>query len=159
DREIVEERRLLGRAGAVMQKETSAAAPQFRNHGHDRRDANASGDQQMMSGLVSQREVVARHRGLDDVAGSDPLMPFARTLSFGLAQHGNAVTLMLGRVVPQREIAGRTVADPYRDMRPGREIWQSLLIPVRQLVAVDPLSEMGNRANAQQHAPRAQRAT
>src|SRR5215470_7481278 len=113
----------------------------------------------MMLGPLSQREVVARHRGLNDVAGSDPLMPFARTLSFGLAQNGNTVTPTLGRVVPQREIADRTVTDPHRDMRPGRKIWQSLLIPVHQLVAVDPLSEIGNRANAEQHAPRAQRAT
>jgi len=39
----------------------------------------------MMLGLRSQRKVVARIGGLDDVAGPDPLVPFARTLPFGFA--------------------------------------------------------------------------
>ena len=47
DRQIVEECRLLGRAGTVVQPELGAVAAQLRDHRHDRGDADAAGDQQM----------------------------------------------------------------------------------------------------------------
>ena len=106
----------------------------------------------MVLRLGGQREVVARHRSLDDVADPHVLMPFARALPLRLAQHGDAIARAFGRIVVQREIAHRPVADPHRDMRPGREPGQIALIRVHQLVAVDPLGQIGNRAHAKQHA-------
>src|SRR5271165_3203488 len=159
DREIVEKCGLLGRAGAVMQPEIGAAAAQFGDHRHDRGDADAARDQQMMLRCGSQRKVIARRRSLDDVADADPLMPAAGPLSFRFAQHGDAIPRPLGRIVPQREVAHRPIADPYRYMRSGREGVQIMLVRVDQLIAVDPLGEIGNRPNAEQHAPTTQRAT
>ena len=79
-REIVEERRLFGRARTVVQEKIGAAAAQFRDHRHDRGNADAAGNQQMVLRLGGQREVVARHRSLDEFTGAHPLMPFAGAL-------------------------------------------------------------------------------
>ena len=159
DREIVEERRLLGRTGAVVQTEIGAAPAQFRDHRHDRRDADTAGDQQMVLRLGGQREIVARHRSLDDFADAHLLMPFAGSLPFRLSQHSDAIARAFGGIVVQREVAHRPVADPHRDMRPGREPGQIAFVRVHQLVAVDSLGQIDNGADAEQHAPKAQRAT
>jgi hypothetical protein len=58
----------LGRARAIMDLELGTAAAQLRDHRHDRRDADAAGDQQMPFRRRVDREIVARHRHIHDVA-------------------------------------------------------------------------------------------
>ena len=60
-RHLAAESRSLGRARAIMDLEFGAAAAQFRDHRHDRRDANATGDQKMPFRVRVEREIIARH--------------------------------------------------------------------------------------------------
>ena len=74
--ELVAKRGALGRAGAVIQAEIGAATLQLGDHRHDRRDADAAGQQQVALGIRREREMVARQRDLDRVA--DPSSSWMR---------------------------------------------------------------------------------
>src|SRR5205814_1785176 len=68
-----------------MQRELDAAALQFGDHRHHRRDADAAGQQQMPCRTLGEREIVARQCRLDGVADPDLVMQSARAVA--LAQH------------------------------------------------------------------------
>ena len=101
-RELAAERGSLGRPRAVMDLELGVAPPKIRDHRHDRGNADAAGDQQVPLCRCAEREVVARERDLDQVAGADALVQVARpAAAFGLAQHRDAIASALGGIVPQ----------------------------------------------------------
>ena len=152
--QFVAERGPLRRPGAVIEPEIRAPALQFGDHRHDRGDADAAGQQQIALRRLGQREMVAGQRGLDDLANPQPVVQMARTLAF--PQYRDAIAPPLGRVVPQRIVAphalGRAVAEPHPDMRAGGKARQVAPVRIDQLVAVDLLGQIGDRADAQLHA-------
>jgi hypothetical protein len=80
-------------------------------------------------------------------------MQEARALAELFAQDGDAVAPPLGRVVPQGIIAPHLFAEPHTDMRPRAEPRQVAPVRIDELVAVDVLGQIGDRADPQLHAP------
>ena len=105
----------------------------------------------MALGLGGEREMIARQRHLDRVADPQFVVDAPRGLAELLPQHRDAVAPPLGRVVPQRIVAPQIVAEPHADMRPGLEARQIAPVRIDQLVAVDILGEIGDRAQPQAH--------
>src|SRR5260370_26104760 len=81
----------------------------------------------------------------------------AGALAALLAQHGDAIAPPLGRIVPQRIVAPHLArvrrAEPDPDMRAGGEARQVMPVRIDQLVAVDVLGQIDDRADAQLHGP------
>ncbi len=151
--QLAAERGPLGRAGAVMDHEFGAAPPQFRDHRHDRCDADATRDQEMPFACRVEREIVARDRHLEDIAGPDMLVQMARApATRAFAQHRDTIAPPLGRVVPQRILPQKT-AGPQLDMGTGRKARQVAAARVDQLIAVGGFGEIGDRPDAQLHGP------
>ncbi len=136
-----------------MQHEIGAAALQLGDHRHDRRDADAAGHKEVPLGRLGERKIVAWERGLDRVADPDLVMQPARAFAELLAQHRDAIAPPLGRVVPQRIIPPNIIAKPHPDMRPGGKARQVAPVRVDELVAVDVLGQINDRADAQLHGP------
>src|SRR3954451_891047 len=80
-------------------------------------------------------------------------MDAARGFAELLAQHRDAIAPPLGRVVPQRIVAPQIVAEPHANMRTGLEARQVAPVRIDQLVAVDVLGEIGDRAQPEAHVP------
>src|SRR3954453_13789938 len=78
-------------------------------------------------------------------------MDAARGFAELLAQYRDAIAPPLGRGVPQRIVAPQTVAEPHADMRAGLEARQVAPVRIDQLVAVDVLGKIGDRAQPEAH--------
>ena len=152
-RQLTAERRSLGCARAIMDLEFGTAAAQFRGHRHDRRDADAPGDQQVPFRRRIDREIIARHRHIHDVAGPHILVQIPRPAAAPiLAQHRDAIPPALGSVVPQG-IPPQQATGPQFDMRARRKPRQVAAARIDQLIAVDGFGEVGDRSDAQLHGP------
>ena len=95
----------VGQAAAVgvMQFERSALRLKLSQIGHEWRDADAPGHQDVMTGLRVQGEQIARRADLQSVADAHLLVQVTRATTRALLQaHGDTVHTGLARIAQQR---------------------------------------------------------
>src|SRR5579883_2758908 len=93
----------IGRTGAVVELEAVAIRLQLADHGHDRRDADAAGDEDVSGAAFGERKIVDRRRDRQLGAGRDIADEAVRAPSpVRLALHGDHIAVALGGIVAQR---------------------------------------------------------
>jgi hypothetical protein len=134
-----------------MKFKVGVAAPQFRDHRHERGDADPSGDQQMALGVLSERKVVARHRDLDEIANPQGLVQIPRAAAALLfKQDRDTIPAALGRIVAQG-VLPYEIVEPQIDVCTGCEPRQVAAARIDEFVPVDGFGEKSDRTDAQLH--------
>jgi len=148
--QILGKRGFFGRAREVMERERPRAGlRKMAQHRHDRRDANATGDEQETACLGRKHEVVAGLRARHDRALGASIDKARRAATTGcLALDGDDVAVALVAVVAQRVLAQHAARRLDRDVRARRELGQ---LAVVRGVQLERLDAAGKRCCARHH--------
>ena len=137
---------------AVEQAEAFALRPHLADHGHDRRDADAAGDEQEILRARRQPEIVDRRGHHQFVAGLHVVDEVGgAAAAIGLALDRDQIAIALGRVVAQRIFAQQAVRHPDRDMRAGGKFRQWLAARVAEFQQMDAVGDLVVARHAQRH--------
>ncbi len=125
---LVAKRRFLRRARQVMQLEPAPVAQrQVPHHRHDRRDADAAGDEQEFLRLLGQLEIVVRRGARQHCAFAAGIDEAGRAAAARrLALDGDHVAMAFAAIVRQRILAQQPVRRLHGDVRARRERRQLL---------------------------------
>ncbi len=126
-------------ARAIVEVEARAAGGrEVPHHRHDRRDADAAGDEQEAPGARMQREFVARRGHRQARARREPVDHAARAAAAGVvALHGNLVPIRFAGIIGERVAAHHAGWGPHGEMCAGREWRQRAAGGIAQLVTHD----------------------
>ena len=125
------------RTGAVVQFEIRGYRAQPLRHAQQRGHADAPCEEQAALRVV-QRKVVARFADVQDVAFAHGVVHGHRAAARGrVAQHGDAIAMLLERVVAQRILAGEAARHLHVDVRAGAEGGQGAAVDRGQFEAHD----------------------
>ena len=133
--DFLAEGRTLFRSGAVMHRKVAANSAHAMRHAKQRCHANTASQKQRVLGLV-QWEMIARRTDMDDVTFTDRIVHARGSAARRrVTQDGDAVAVLLARIVAQRVLPGQPAGHLDIDVRTGTEGGQRLAVGAGQLEA------------------------
>ncbi len=140
------------RSRAVKKTKPLSFGHHLPDHRHDRRHADASGDEQEILRARRQRKVIHRCRDDEFVAGFDVVDKARRTaFSVRLAFDRNLITVAFGGIVAQRVFAQQTIRHAHGNVRSRRELRQLFARGVAKFEQVDAVGDLVVARDAQRH--------